>query len=175
MKFWNHCVRWFFVPAVALLLCGCPYESQVPLSARDDAELDDALIGTWRVDATEEKPSWTVIIHRFNKREFLVVSEHGDEETDLLRTFATRIDNEKFLNIQDVTVSDRKKVWMFVNYAVTKDELRVRLVEEGPFKEQIGCSEDLNKFLREHLGSKDLYEEDETIVFKRVPESTEGS
>ena len=48
-------------------------------------------------------------------------------------------------------------------------------MEEGLFKQEMDCSEDLNKSLKEHLGNKDLYEEDEAVVLKRVSEATEGS
>ena len=85
--------------------------------------LDDALVGTWQFEATQEHAPWSVTIYRFNNLEYLLMFRQGDAETELLRGFVSPIEDEKFLNIQDIRVSESKKTWMFANYSVTKDEL----------------------------------------------------
>ena len=90
----------FFLLILPFLL-GCPYESAVPLSKSSKAEIDQALLGTWK-NTSEEEP-FTMIVEQFNEHELLLLGiEDGKIHRDVMRTFITVIKGERFLNVQEV-------------------------------------------------------------------------
>jgi hypothetical protein len=174
MKLLRNCLTWVIVPSLALLLCGCPYESEFPLRADDDdVETDEELVGVWKCQHPEEGASWTVTIYAFNEREYLIVSQERENQFDLLRASATHIEGQKFLSIRDITRPDDPEPWLIVNYTISGEELLVRMVDEKLFEKRMDSPANLRKFIGENLDNSALYEEDANVVFKRAAEPSE--
>ncbi len=157
-----------------LFLCGCPYESEFPLSTASEAKIDKKLVGEWKFDPKSEEgnPS-TIIFCPFNDNEFVVVGwekKKDEDDIGLMKAFVTTIGDAQFLNIMEIgpTSKGRKDKWLFAKYSVLDDTLTVNAVEETLFKKSPSSSNALNAFLKSNLKNKDLYKEDEELVLKRV-------
>ena len=155
-----------------LWVFGCPYESEAPLTPIEAARIDESLIGKWQYGSGvqgDPKGSGSITFFPFNEREFLaVIEEEGKKEDELYRAFVSVVEGEMFLNAQQIKASSEKRSWAFVNYAVCKDVLKIRIVEEKLFKEKKGTTETPYEFLRKHLKDKDLYDDEGAQVLKRV-------
>jgi hypothetical protein len=153
-----------------VLLCGCPYESDVPLSGCGEAGLDSALIGKWEYLGSPGDRESTIEFVRFNERELLVlVREEGNARIDMYRACVSPVGDERFLNVQDLTVADQRK-WSFVQYSVVENRLTVRIVDEKLFQKPMGSPEELHRFIRENLANPALYDDEKGQVLKRVKE-----
>jgi hypothetical protein len=170
----------FSVPALflVLLLYGCPYDSEFPLSDVSEAKIDNDLIGEWKYVLENAKENrGTVVFCPFNDHEFIVLMREVKEAEDdifLWKAFVTTIGDEKFLNVKNI--GEHKEEWFFVRYSISGDTLTLRTVEDKLFKEKIDSSSDLRTFLESNLKNKDLYsykiesgiEKVEEGVLKRV-------
>src|SRR4030042_4083316 len=102
----RHVLRPFcraFPLFAVLLLCGCPYSSDEPLSDPSSAAIAPSLVGPWRT-RDEESGEWqSLIFLRFNDHEMVSYAQ-GDSpgEVSLSRLFLTVIGGERFLNVQEL-------------------------------------------------------------------------
>ncbi|MCP4665960.1 MAG: hypothetical protein GY849_06305 [Deltaproteobacteria bacterium] len=147
----------FIIP----LLCGCPYSSNVPLSASEDAEIDETLLGDWTfVDkkGNRETEGGVITFIRFNDHEYLLVMKKGDEIARM-RAFVTRIDGYQFLNWQEIKEYGREsRRYGFIEYKITsKNEVLLRTVEGELFDEEFQSSEELFNFLKSNITNSKLY------------------
>ncbi|MBN1255523.1 MAG: hypothetical protein JXA50_09650 [Deltaproteobacteria bacterium] len=150
-------------------LCGCPYESKVPLSGVSKATIDPALIGDW--EHTDEEEPFTMIIQQFNEHEFLIMGiEEGEVQRDVMRGFVTVIEDERFLNVQDTDVPPDKRVWYLAKYTISGDTLTAWTVDDELFTKPVTSSRALYSFVKKHLNDKALFSDDPFLVLKRVGE-----
>ena len=167
----NRCLCCALVFLVFLCLCGCPYESEFPLSPSSEAKIDKELIGKWKFQCEKEEQSGTITIYQFNEHEYLILlKEEGEEDIDLMRAFGTTIDDHKFLNTQDINSANAKeREWFFVNYSVFNDRLVLKYVEDRIFENKIiNSSQELYQLMKENLSNKELYDENDKKIFNRV-------
>jgi hypothetical protein len=151
------------------LLWGCPYESTVPLSRNSKAEIDQALLGDWK--NTDQAEPFTLIIQQFNEHELLIMgAEDGKINRDVMRAFVTVIEDERFLNVQDIDVPPDKRVWYLAKYTISGDTLTAWTVDDKLFTKPMTSSRALYRFVKKHLGDKALYGNDSPFVLKRVGE-----
>ena len=156
------------------LLCGCPYETEVPLSTPSRAKIDKELIGCWKSEPMneEEKPG-IVVFCPFNDHEFIAVTRETKEEEDdidLMKAFVTILDDTKFLNVQELDLEPEEKKWLLVEYSVSGDYLTLRVVDDKLFKQTFTTSRALRKFLKDNLKNPELYQKDDKVVLKRIKE-----
>jgi hypothetical protein len=167
---------YLFCVLLLLFLCGCPYESKVPLSVSSQAKIDKELIGDWKFEPTpmnDEKESAGITIYSFNDHEFFVCFWEileGKDEILLLKVFVTTIDDTKFLNVQELDYPPKERGWLFYSYSVSGDILTLRGVEDTLFKQDFTTSKTLRKFFKDNLGNKELYGKDSKMVLKRIKE-----
>jgi hypothetical protein len=151
------------------LLWGCPYESDVPLSKSSKAEIDQALLGAWK--NTAEGEPFTMIIEQFNEHELLLLGmEDGKIERDVMRAFVTVIEDERFLNVQEIKETYDTRGWYLVHYALAGDTLTMRIVDDKLFTKPFTSSRELSSFVKKNLRNKDLYGDDTPTVLQRVEE-----
>jgi hypothetical protein len=150
-------------------LCGCPYESKVPLSKVSKATIDPALIGDW--EHADEEEAFTMIIQQFNDHELLIMgAEEGVIARDVMRAFVTVIEDERFLNVQDTDVPPDKRVWYLVKYTISGDTLTAWTVDDKLFTKPVTSSRALYRFVKKHLHDKTLFGDNPFLVLKRVGE-----
>ncbi len=154
-----------------IFLCGCPYESIVPLSDISKTIVDSDLIGKWRFAENGETGSGTLTVYQYNEKELLfLIQEDGKNYVDPMKGFVTRIGNSKFLNLHDLKKPIKKRRWVFTNYKIKKGKLHIRIVDDKIFKRKIDSSKKLFNFFKSNLNNKDLYNGNKPIILKRVNE-----
>jgi hypothetical protein len=160
----------FFFLLILPLLWGCPYESTVPLSKSSKAEIDQTLLGAWK--NTAEGEPFTMIIEQFNEHEFLLLGmEDGKINREVMRAFVTVIEDERFLNVQEIKETYDTRGWYLVHYALSGDTLTMRIVDDKLFtKKPLTSSQALSSFVKKNLRNKDLYGDDAPTVLQRVVE-----
>jgi hypothetical protein len=165
-KFFGKCI---FLAMIILLLSGCPYYSEVPISRSEVSHIDKRLIGNWLYKNTDQKESGLVTISPFNENELLIIiRDEGKCAHDLYRAFISEVDGENFLNVQEIKPSNEKRSWVFVNYWIFSGELTIRIVEDKLFKDKIVSSSALMDFLNSNVKNRDLYGSDGVKVLKFV-------
>jgi hypothetical protein len=164
--------RIVWAAALLFLLCGCPYESQVPLGRSSEAGIDTELLGMWQSRGGDPKEVGTVAITRFNEHELLIViHEKGTKGDDYYRAFTSLVDGEKFLSVQEIRLSKGERKWNLVNYSVSGDVLNVRIVEDALFKKKKTTPEPLDAFIKANLKNKKLYDDDLPVLTRVKPKA----
>jgi len=173
MLFVKRCLCVTFLLLVFLCICGCPFESDFPLSQCSDANIDKALLGIWRLEPETGEESGTLTIYRFNDHEYVLLAKGENEEnTDLIRAFSTTINGYQFLNIQGVNGSrGEKRKWEFINYSISGKKLVLKVVLGDIFKKKrFASSKELFTFVQENLQNEVLYGKDTMQTFRRIDE-----
>jgi hypothetical protein len=158
---------------VFLCLCGCPFESEFPLSQCSDANIDKELLGTWRLEPEKGEPAGTLAIYRFNDHEYVILAKGEDEEdSEVIRAFSTSINGHQFLNSQDINGSrGKKRKWEFINYSVSGTTLVLKVVLGDVFKKKrFTSSKELCTFMQENLQNEALYGKNNAQLFIRLDE-----
>jgi hypothetical protein len=151
------------------LLWGCPYESEVPLGKVSTAKIDQGLIGEWR--HTAEGESFTMIIRQFNDHELLIMGiEDGEVQQDVMRAFVTVIEDERFLNVQEIEDLYDERGWYLVKYSISGATLLAWTVDDELFTKPYTSSRALFRFVKQNLQNEALYCTDSPMVFQRVGE-----
>jgi hypothetical protein len=151
------------------LLWGCPYESECPLGKVSTAVIDQGLIGKWQ--HTGEGEQFTMIIQQFNDHELLIMGiEGGEVQPEAMRAFITVIEDEQFLNLQEIKETYDTRGWYLVKYSVSGATLTAWSVDGALFTKPLTSTRALYRFVRQNLQNKALYCSDSPMVFQRVGE-----
>ena len=167
----RHICRAFSLLAV-LLLCGCPYSSDEPLSDPSSEEIDPTLLGTWRTrdEGTDEWQS--LVFLRFNAHEMVSWARDDDTgEVSLCRLFLTAIGGERFLNVQEIGGDGAP--WYFARCALEGDRCILTFFDDGLFDSRaFGSAEERRQFIRARLADPLLYgapgDEPMEMILERV-------
>ena len=158
-----------FLLLILVLLCGCPYESAVPLGKVGAAKIDQSLIGEWR--HTAEGELFTMVIQQFNDHELLIMGiEDGEVQPEAMRAFVTVVKDEQFLNVQEIKEAYDERGWYLVKYSLSGATLTAWTVDDALFSKPCTSSRALLRFVKQNLQNKALYCSDSPMVFQRVGE-----
>jgi len=148
---------WFLLaPALALtlLLAGCPYGSEFPLSSPQQAVRDDALLGAWK-PAAESEEDFLLTFRSAGGAMLSVLAESPGEEPASYPAFVAQLGGRRFLNLQDTEDSGR---WYFADYLFDQGRLRLRLVDDELIGDRaFSSAAELAAFLTEHLDDPRQY------------------
>jgi hypothetical protein len=167
---WNRrFLKYLFLAVMLLMLYGCPYDSEVPLTSSEDALIDTELIGNWTFRGKTPAEAGMMTISPFNEHELLIIMrEEGKCERDYYRAFVSIIDGVKFLNVQTIKPVSETRSWTLVNYSISNSELTIRIVEDKLIKEKFSSSTALREFIKIHLKNTDLYNENDGLALNFV-------
>jgi len=141
----------------ALLLYGCPYASDEPLSDPSSAAIDPSLVGTWRTRDSASEEWQTLAFLPFNDHEMVAwARDDATGEVSLSRLFLTAIGGERFLNIRELGSDDVP--WYFARCTMEGNRCILRFVDDGLFGSRAsGSAGDRREFIRTHLVDPLLY------------------
>jgi hypothetical protein len=167
---------WRALPLLGvLMLYGCPYSSNEPLSDPQAAAVDPSLLGAWRTRDVESGAWHRITFLRFNEHE-MVAYASGDspDEASVSRVFVTTIGGERFLNFRELDGDDPP--WYFARGTVDGGRCVLRFIDDGLFASRAFASaHDRREFIRAHLADPLLYaaegEQPMEMILERVPVS----
>jgi hypothetical protein len=155
-----------------LLLCGCPYSSDEPLSDPSSAVIDPSLIGTWRT-RDEDSGEWQQLAFlQFNEHEMVSwARDDASGEVSLCRLFLTEIGSERFLNVQELGTDGAP--WYFARWALSGDRCILTFVDDSLFDSRaFGSAEERRQFIRARLADPLLFgspgDEPMEMILERV-------
>jgi len=152
-----RCVTRAFPLLAALLLCGCPYSAEEPLSDPLTAVIDPALVGAWRM-RDGETGEWQILVFvPFNERELVAYAPvEAPGETSLCRVFTTMIGGERFLNVRELGMDGEQ--WYYAHYTVDGDRCILWLIDDYLFDSlTFRSAGDRRQFIQAHLADPLLY------------------
>jgi len=109
-------------------LVGCPYESTTPLTPAAEATLDLRLLGRWQA-VGGEAGGREVEILPFNRHELLVIIR-GPKGVDRYRGFTSRLDGDRYLNVDKLEPGETNERYYFVRYHIHGGLLDVEIVDD---------------------------------------------
>jgi hypothetical protein len=140
--------------AAALMVAGCPFSAEFPLSGPAEAFADTTLTGTWKT-APDSEEQLTLRIRDIGDGQLRIVAESPEEEPESVPAFVSAIGEELFLNLQDTAEGGQ---WYFANYRIEGGRLLLRLVDDELFESKtFATSEDLRAFVLQYLADPRLY------------------
>jgi hypothetical protein len=141
-------------------LTACPYSNDLPLSSPSEAVVDSSLPGRWKMQDPDTGQWVTMELMRFSEREYVAWSREPSEAKEkvvLYRLFVTPIENERFLNIQELGRGVGRS-WSFARYRLSGDALSLRFLDDSLFSSQaFGSSDALREFVLANLHDPRLY------------------
>lgn len=160
----KHVLTILILFLLIFLICGCPYNSSVPISAVENAQINDSLFGDWFTTNNENDSSEVLKVYLLNKHEYLFLL-CDKKEINVFRAYPTRIEDYHFLNISEINLeSSLQPAYIFAEYKLIGDELRIRLIEDELFKTKMENSNDLYHFIKSNLKNQQLFGEVELLV-----------
>jgi hypothetical protein len=160
-----------FVLMCAFFLTGCPYLSDIPLNSAQSAILDTNIIGSWQKPGVEADSSEILHILQFSESECLVLIWE-EKELSAFRAFSTPIRERKFLNVSEIhTGYSENQQYIFAEYLIEKDQLRLRFVEDDLFVDRkFVNSGELKDFIWSKLDNDSLFGGFEYFVRSEITE-----
>lgn len=147
---------------MCLFLCGCPYESKVPLGPVEDSVMDRELLGLWECRSEKDDPSWSLSIFRFDSRQYYIYIAAPGEKPAHFRAFGTRIQGKPFLNVQELDIRGKvpeDRYWI-LSYDLGKNNyLAMKIIRDELLKNIPPSSEALRDGIEKEIGNAGLYEE----------------
>jgi len=102
---------------IAVALVGGCYESNFPLDPAPQADVEEAWLGTWRClpfDAGADEPPATVWVKRASDRRYDVTWQEGGGDPDRYEAFASSVEGQRFLNVQERKTDGAGGKWVFM-------------------------------------------------------------
>lgn len=168
-------LKFIFFTTMLILFQSCIdlgiHISDFPLDYPGNGNVDQRLIGRWEKisEKTEDEGLETLEFILFNKNEYIIRTIGGGDKT-LARAFITGIAGVSFLNLQDLSESERK--YMFCKYHITdNNELILNVVGDTLFKsENPPTLKKLRKFIKKNLENPELFNKEMDITLKKASE-----
>ncbi len=149
-----------------LVLMGCPYESEVPLSEAKTKPADN-LIGVWEESGN---PSVTMTVERSAGNMMSVTktsqNEGAEPTVENSKVHVTDINGKIFLNVSEV--SDYETTPHYYLYKLEKSgEFKMMLFEVTPnIREKFSDSDEMRNFFAANMNNSYFYSTGELTYFK---------
>ncbi len=145
------------------------YVSDYPLAPASSSDPVPGIIGIWHKipDNNEESGIDSLEFILFNKNEYIIRSGKETEKS-LIRAFSTEIAGSQFLNIQDLSETDKK--FVFCKYNISKEKiLTLHFIGDTIFKTDPPItSKKLRKFIKKHINDPALFSDDMKFSLRKI-------
>jgi hypothetical protein len=153
---------------LAIPLIGCPVSGTSPLGNREDALMDDKLLGTWEAITIDKTEEGNILIFQFNDKElYLEGKGKSDNSVSRSRIFITVIDNVKFMNWQEIKNYNITKEYLYLKYNITDDNmLQLWYLNSNYIPKDKTDGPELVSFIKRNINMDKLYEK--AGIFRRI-------
>ncbi len=161
-------VKYLALAVLAITLAGCPITSEYPLGSREEAFMDNGLIGNWSAIVEKDAEKGSISIFQFNDKE-MYLEARGDNDNSCTRSriYVTVVDNVPIINFQEIKKHRPENEYGFLKYNISKDGILTLWVlqSDRTFDSKSGKDE-LRKHVRDNIANDKLYEK--LADFKRI-------
>jgi hypothetical protein len=162
---------------VAVAMSGGCYESDFPLDPAPGLAVDDALLGTWRclpIGADADEPPATMSVRRAADRRYAVTWKESDGETLRYEAFASSVEGQRFLNVQERKTDGAGGKWVFMRPTLFRPNvLQVDIVDADALKGVEESAPAVRRAIARQLASPSLAVE--FCVCARAKETAEAA
>ena len=155
---------------LAVLLLGCPYQSDVPLGAPQTRVVDTWLTGYWVADSTNEEGEQGLLeILPFNGTEYVFACTGRNSEPEYYRAFQVSTGKERFWNFAELDETGLPTAY-YIGYSTLGSDgrLSIRLVDEDGVPKELGSDmQALANYLDAHVNDSALYDEESGALMRR--------
>lgn len=183
--------KFIWLLPLTIILCGCPFESNVPLDARPSDAVDTTLTGYWygivkdgsdffgieALDISQNTDS-VYSITRYGKA---IKGDMVMPDTAYFTGYTSKIDSNLFMNVMaDVIISEtnrkgkaevkKQRVYYLALFQRSNDTLFVKTVTEDFSKRKTYKStEDLRQTIVGYLGeNKNIFDDQYSLSYKKM-------
>jgi hypothetical protein len=146
--------------------------SEFPIDPTPQAELDAALLGTWRCLPPDPRPDTDAanfILSTARRGVYSIRLEAKDEEPVLLEAHFSLVNGHRLLNVRDLDPKGPSKPWLFARYSFPMSHvLRVQFVQDDVFKDSAHTPAAYRLALETLTDDSPLYEEYAVCVRTRA-------
>jgi hypothetical protein len=146
--------------------------SEFPIDPTPQAELDAALLGTWRCLPPDPRPDTdpaNFILSTARPGVYSIRLEAKDEEPVLLEAHFSLVKGHRLLNVRDLDPKGPSKPWLFARYSFPMSHvLRVQFVQDDVFKDSAHTPAAYRRALETLTDDSPLYEEYAVCVRTRA-------
>jgi hypothetical protein len=188
----NRLIPLAFVACISIILCGCPYESPLPLDARPTEAVDTSLFGFWYgivkdgsdyfgIEALEisKETDSTYNIIRYGKA---VKGDMVLPDTAYFTGFISKIDEQRVFNIATniVELIPRRnkapevrttKIYYLSPFTVSHDTMQVKTITDGFYAKnpRWKSNNDLKDKLRQMMADKiNIYDDIYKLSYRKI-------
>lgn len=172
MTFSACAVRTLLMLGICLVLCGCPYESKVPLGPVEESVMDKELPGIWECRSDKDDPPWSLSIFRFDSRQYYMFISSPHEKPAHFRAYGTLIEGKPFLNVQELETREKtpgERFWLLSYERDRNNQLAMKIVRDELLKDVPPSSPALRDSIGRQIGDSRLYED--FCLCRRMPDN----
>lgn len=145
--------------AASLLLCGCPYESSIPLD-KPSIPVDRRLMGTWTSKSAPEKYN----VKARNDKEYEITELDSSGATERAFTgYLSTAGKVPILTLQEET--DEGMKFTFFRITIKSNAVSLAPVSDN-LKETFATSFELKAFFEKNAGKSTFYDKDTLLLQK---------
>ncbi len=146
--------------ALAVLLGGCPYESNVVID-EPSIKINDALLGKWKKEG-DDFVTYKVTQHsKYSYR--IEKQEQGKKDSEIFIAHFSHVDDQQFLNLS--RLGEDGGYYLYMAILNSNKEIRLREVTEN-ITENFTESASLKAFISKHKGLSFFYNKGEDVLYK---------
>jgi hypothetical protein len=150
--------------AIAIMLGGCPYKSDVPLADKGK-NINAALIGVWEPKSGGSDEKYTVTKDNDYTYQIVKTSKNAKEPTTY-KAYAVDVDNETFLNLwQEGEMADKGYYIYKMEVNAGGNKLTLTSMTEN-VTEKFKTGDELKAFIKKYKGLSFFYDKTQDIFIK---------
>lgn len=152
---------------VTVLLAGC--YSNLPLGEPQAGLFDKRLLGRWLLSAEDASEATVLVVARFDDKAYVVSPENDFNDKDAMRVFVSEVNDDRFLNGQELNAELSERVFMFARYSFDdRDTVRLDVPALDALPHEVETSTRLVQHIVEHGDGPDFYT-DKPMILRRLP------
>ncbi len=146
---------------VAIGLIGC-FETDFPLDATPQVNLDPGLLGTWRclpADLHPDTEAANFVVTPATERVYAIAFQETDAEPAQYKAYLSQLQESTVLNVKDLDPSGPAKPWVYVRYSFLRpDVLEIEIASDTLLKDVERTPAAVRRALEQLRDDPELYD-----------------
>jgi len=147
---------------LTVMLCGCPYSSQVPLEATGK-KINKELLGTWEPKSSSDDQYKISKDDEFTYK--IVKTSKNSKDPQIFKAYITEIDGDAFLNLWEENGSDKAYYFYKLELNSSSSKATLSSVTEN-ITEKFTTGEEMKAFFKKYKNLSFFYEKSQDVFIK---------